>query len=346
MGKSFKDAVHAGAAKRLLKAAARPGSPDLDVMCKSKRPWVESKHPRGKDGKWVALTDAVARVAESMGIDKPVVVESSGKIRGSGMHDVVIRRVGGSDREEFVHRVVVNRRLGADEASKTIYHELTHAAQFDRRSRQAKTDFAAAAAERERLRRGPYEKRPEEVEAREAEKRHEQLSLAKPAPALGGRWSKGSETSEGEPAYENGPYRIERQTMTDSGVTGRQRYWYVTRGGDMLAQENSLAAAKRFASQDAERRRVGLGSDLPAAGRAEVSRRLSRDRNERDTIRSVEDSPKTWKEGQRAEQWQDGRLIRQVKVIEDPGGPEVRVLALYGPLAGETYMVPREYLRS
>lgn len=112
---------------------------------------------------WTFDVDALRRACVHMGVTRPVEVGCANYHRGrwGGMHSL----------ERNVHRVRVAYWLPADAASRTLWHELSHAAQSDRGIPSGTRTLKGDA----------YTNDPREVEAREAEQHHDTLyPLARP----------------------------------------------------------------------------------------------------------------------------------------------------------------------
>lgn len=112
---------------------------------------------------WHADASAIAQAARELGVTRPVRVIASPFRRGrwGGMHTLLANGV---------HEIRVATWTNADEASRTLWHELSHAAQSDRGVTGGTT----------RLRGDAYTYDPREIEARAAEVNHERLALAYP----------------------------------------------------------------------------------------------------------------------------------------------------------------------
>lgn len=72
--------------------------------------------------------------------------------------------------ERGVHRIRVLRRAGAQDATRILWHELTHAAQQTRGERTDGTRSYSGAA---------YREHPREIEARESEARFGHIPLVR-----------------------------------------------------------------------------------------------------------------------------------------------------------------------
>lgn len=102
---------------------------------------------------WDFDLDAIERARELLGVTRPVVIGCvNARRRFTGMHHD----------EGARHRITVAHWHTPEQASRTIWHELSHAAQSDRGVRGGTA----------RLRGLAYEQDAREVEARAAEENH------------------------------------------------------------------------------------------------------------------------------------------------------------------------------
>lgn len=111
---------------------------------------------------WDFDLGAIANACEVLGVKAPVVVGCAEYPRGrwGGMHSV----------ERGEHRIRVRRAHSAAAASRTLWHELSHAAQSDRGVEGGTAALSGAA----------YTNDPREREARAAERNHdERFALVK-----------------------------------------------------------------------------------------------------------------------------------------------------------------------
>lgn len=112
---------------------------------------------------WEFDLAAIGRACDELGVYGDVEVGCAEYARGrwGGMYS----------NERGVHRVRVGRRQSASEASRTLWHELTHAAQWERGERESTQavfrDQGSAA----------YADHPKEVEARANEQRADDCPL-------------------------------------------------------------------------------------------------------------------------------------------------------------------------
>lgn len=110
---------------------------------------------------------AMRRAVMHLGVTRPVEVGCANYHRGrwGGMHSL----------ERGIHRVRVAYWLPPNDASRTLWHELSHAAQSDRGIPSGTAQL------RRELGDDAYTNDPREVEAREAEQLHDTLfPLARP----------------------------------------------------------------------------------------------------------------------------------------------------------------------
>ncbi len=123
---------------------------------------------------------ALAEASEYLGLKLPIRVRYSsraGNVRGN-------YRLGRSTSGPNFHNIMLKTYIGAEQASKTLWHELTHAMQAEREMLAAGLDLrdpAGKIAWQSADARGRgigYSRKPIEVEAREGEKMHEALPLA------------------------------------------------------------------------------------------------------------------------------------------------------------------------
>lgn len=116
---------------------------------------------------WEFDIDAMRRACVHLGVTRPVEVGCANYHRGrwGGMHSL----------EHGIHRVRVAYWLPAGAASRTAWHELSHAAQSDRGIPSGTAQL------RRELGDDAYTADPREVEAREAEQLHDTMfPLARP----------------------------------------------------------------------------------------------------------------------------------------------------------------------
>lgn len=133
---------------------------------------------------------ALAEAIELLGIKRPVQIRLNGKVGPThGTHRWVPRSgkfkvnpnldtaTGG-----MLHRITLKSYLTAEQAGRTLWHELTHAMQAERESADAATMREAFEAWRFCSARGrgiAYNRKPIEVEAREHEPLNDDLPLAR-----------------------------------------------------------------------------------------------------------------------------------------------------------------------
>lgn len=125
-----------------------------------------------------------------LGIKLPVQIRYNGKAgptngthrfaprSGKFMHD----QERDTARGGMVHRITLKSYLTADQAGRTLWHELTHAMQAERETREAQTMREAFMGWRFCSARGrgvSYSRKPIEVEAREHEPLNDDLPLAR-----------------------------------------------------------------------------------------------------------------------------------------------------------------------
>lgn len=106
---------------------------------------------------WSFDTNAIAHACDALGVIGDVEVGCAEYARG--------RWAGMYSHERGVHRVRVGRRLSVDEASRVLWHELTHAAQ------ESRGEVADTCRVRREQGHAAYMAHPHEVEARENEER-------------------------------------------------------------------------------------------------------------------------------------------------------------------------------
>ncbi len=123
---------------------------------------------------------AINEAIDYLGLKLPVRVRFSsraGSVRGN-------YRLGRSMAGPNFHNIMLKTYIGAEQASKTLWHELTHAMQAEREilaAGQALTDPAGKLTWQHADARGrgrSYKNKPIEVEAREGEAMHEACPLA------------------------------------------------------------------------------------------------------------------------------------------------------------------------
>ena len=140
--------------QELLASFATPAPPPVRVG------WRTRLEPE-----WTFDVDAIEHAARELGVTSPVVVGAVEYRRGrwGGMHRV----------ERGEHRISVPRWQTPEEASRVVWHELSHAAQHDRGVKGGTKAVARAYGW------GAYMADPREVEARDAEANHERLALVR-----------------------------------------------------------------------------------------------------------------------------------------------------------------------
>lgn len=118
------------------------------------------------DPDWGFDLDAIRAAVRELGLREPVQVGCAEYANGrwSGMYS--------HDADEG-HRVRIGRRLSAEQASRTLWHELAHAAQRERGSTGGTRHLA-------RRDRAAYESDWREVDARAHEANHDRLPLTRP----------------------------------------------------------------------------------------------------------------------------------------------------------------------
>lgn len=116
---------------------------------------------------WAFDLDAIRQACEYLGVRAPVVVgcvEWDNRRGRGGMHSY----------ERGEHRIKVRRASDAERASRTLWHELSHAAQHDRGVKGGTLALRKSAGHE------AYMNDPREVEAREAEAWHHSMPLTRP----------------------------------------------------------------------------------------------------------------------------------------------------------------------
>lgn len=127
--------------------------------------------------RWHLDHGAIREACEYFGLDWPVDIKLTGRQGGRyGAHTIYPNRHG--------HFITVKRWLSAEQASRTLWHELTHAAQVERVAARAgatapREVATAWRASPERGKGTSYLRKPSEVEAREHEALHDTLPLTK-----------------------------------------------------------------------------------------------------------------------------------------------------------------------
>lgn len=112
---------------------------------------------------WAFDLDAIRQAARELGVTGEVEVGCAEYANGrwAGMHSV----------HRGVHRIRVGRTLSAEDASRILWHELTHAAQWDRGERHSTREVLRDEG------RDAYMTHPAEIEARANEREHDRLAL-------------------------------------------------------------------------------------------------------------------------------------------------------------------------
>lgn len=112
---------------------------------------------------------AIERAAERLGVVGPIQVGCAEYANGrwSGMYS----------NERGVHKIRVRRGSSARDASRTLWHELTHAAQH---SRGDNLRSGMSTSARSRLSERDYAQLPGEAEAIANERLHDELALTRP----------------------------------------------------------------------------------------------------------------------------------------------------------------------
>lgn len=114
--------------------------------------------------KWDFDLRAIARACEHLGVEQPVVVGCAEYANG--------RWAGMYSNERGTHKIRVRRSSSAHAASRTLWHELTHAAQHERGD---SLDTGISASRASRLSAQAYNELPGEAEAKYNERLHARM---------------------------------------------------------------------------------------------------------------------------------------------------------------------------
>lgn len=125
-------------------------------------------------GGWRVSPSAFFEALDLLGITWEVVVKTSGGVSRRGAHRTMPKKVGAAG---WFHSITVSTYLSPEEATATLWHELTHAAQVE----AAPDVFAFAKAYREENARRGYDLNVYEVEARETAETMRDVALTKRA---------------------------------------------------------------------------------------------------------------------------------------------------------------------
>lgn len=129
---------------------------DLDILADFAAPPVRVGWRTNAPPSWDFDLDAIQRARELLGVTRPVVIGCvNARRRWTGMHHD----------EGATHRITVAHWHTPEGASRTIWHELSHAAQADR----------GVPGGTSQLRGRAYDMDPREVEARAAESNHDSV---------------------------------------------------------------------------------------------------------------------------------------------------------------------------
>lgn len=131
---------------------------------------------------------ALAEAIEFFGIKQPVVIRFNGRLgsvagnhrfRSTALHSTAQDRREVGEAHTY-HRIMIKSYLSPENASKTLWHELTHAMQAEREAGEEAAGFAGIRRWNQadaRDRKYSYDVRPCEIEAREHEDLHDSLPL-------------------------------------------------------------------------------------------------------------------------------------------------------------------------
>jgi hypothetical protein len=133
-----------------------------------------AKVGRAKDSGVRVDQEALAQAVELLGLKLPVRIGYKGGRPGVGSHGSHIVTRGAA-----AHKIVLATGQDAESMSRALWHELTHASQYEWIIEQVGGDMDRAFRIWGRTRHGRYEDRTIEREARAGEARHEELALAR-----------------------------------------------------------------------------------------------------------------------------------------------------------------------
>ncbi len=160
-----------------------------EVLSVDKKPNASRAQPKPTGGGWTLDQAALDRAIEFFGLKLNVKIGTHGR-NGSTRGTYSMMPTGGSVKTSgkkiygldtatgFFHKIQVKSYLTPEQASRTLWHELTHAMQAERtiaRGGSPREIFTSWKASDRGVR---YENKPKEVEARSYEDRAEKFPLA------------------------------------------------------------------------------------------------------------------------------------------------------------------------
>ena len=177
-----------GAEREYLMRVYDPAYIDQYVAARGWTLVSKSPKPRAKPraAKWKLNDDALAQAVEFLGLKHPVYFTRNNTKTRSGSYSL---RYGWTlpataparfRQATLVHRIQLRPADTAEDASRTLWHELAHAMQAERSLSGASNGIGAVGVFAKAVRAEaaiPYKRRPSEIEAREYEAFHDEMPL-------------------------------------------------------------------------------------------------------------------------------------------------------------------------